>query len=51
MTDWIEAAANGFLESELKGVRRVPVAKALRAATTHRYDFLRTYVSDLGKVV
>src|SRR5881392_1773099 len=30
-TDWIEATANGFLEHKLKGVRRVPVSKALRA--------------------
>jgi phosphoglucomutase len=27
------------------------VSKALRAATTHRYDFLRAYVSDLGQVI
>ncbi len=51
VTSWIEAAANGFLESKLDGVRRVPVAKALRVATTHRYDFLRAYVSDLVHVL
>ncbi len=51
VTAWIETAANGFLERKLKGVRRVPMPKALRAATTHRYDFLRAYVSDLGDVI
>jgi phosphoglucomutase len=51
VTGWIETAANGLLEHNLKGVKRMPLAKALRAATTHRYDFLRNYVSDLGKVV
>ena len=51
VTAWIAATANGFLEHKLKGVRRVPVSKALRAATTHRHDFLRAYVSDLGQVV
>ena len=51
VTAWIETAANELLERKLKGVRRVPCRKALRAATTHRYDFLRAYVSDLGHVI
>ena len=51
VTAWIEATANGFLEHKLKGVRRVPVSRALRATTTHRHDFLRTYVSDLVNVI
>ena len=51
VTAWIEAAANGFLEHKLKGVRRVPLSKALRATTTHRHDFLRSYVGDLGHVI
>jgi phosphoglucomutase len=51
ITGWIEAKANKFLESGLKGVRRIPLEKALRAATTHRYDFLNTYIADLAKVV
>jgi phosphoglucomutase len=50
-TGWIEAAANRFLEHKLKGVKRVPLTKALRAKTTHRYDFLRAYVNELGKVI
>src|SRR5674476_121597 len=51
VTAWIEATANGFLKRKLKGVRRVPLSKALRVPTTHRYDFLRAYVSDLGQVI
>ncbi len=51
VTAWIGAAANALLEAGLAGVRRVPLGKALRAATTHRYDFLRSYVGDLGKVI
>ncbi len=51
VTAWIGAAANALLEAKLDGVRRVPLAKALRAATTHRHDFLRSYVGDLGKVI
>jgi phosphoglucomutase len=50
-TGWIEATANRLLERKLRGVQRIPLAKALHAKTTHRHDFLRTYVSELGKVV
>ena len=51
VTDAIQAAANGFLESALQGVRRVPHAQALRAATTHHHDFLGNYVDDLDHVI
>lgn len=50
-TSWIEEAANAFLESDLKGVRRVPLAQALGADTTHRHDFRDRYVRDLGNVI
>ncbi|OIQ95837.1 phosphoglucomutase [mine drainage metagenome] len=51
VTNWIEARANALLESGLKGVRRISYDKALRAATTHRHDYLNAYVSDLGSVL
>ncbi|MHB8752845.1 MAG: phosphoglucomutase (alpha-D-glucose-1,6-bisphosphate-dependent) [Aggregatilineales bacterium] len=51
ITNWIEAKANGFLESGLKGVKRISLQKALRASTTHRYDFLNTYIDELAHVV
>jgi phosphoglucomutase len=51
VTGWIEAAANGLLEHALDGIRRVPHAQALREATTHRHDYLGTYVADLGNVI
>jgi phosphoglucomutase len=51
VTDWIEAKANEFLENGLRGVKRIPFEKALRASTTHRHDYLDTYVSDLGNVI
>ena len=50
-TDAIQKAANGFLECALHGVRRVSHARALRAATTHRHDFLDNYVDDLDHVI
>jgi phosphoglucomutase len=51
VTRWIEAEANELLKRGLQGVKRVPVEQALRAATTHRHDYLNTYVSDLGGVI
>ena len=51
VTGWIEASANEFLENGLKGVKRIPLKRALHAATTHRYDYLDAYVSDLGTVL
>jgi phosphoglucomutase len=51
ITDWIEAAANRYLEAELRGIKRISYAKALHAATTHRHDYLAAYVADLGSVI
>jgi phosphoglucomutase len=51
ITDWIEAAANRYLEAGLRGVRRLSYAVALHAATTHRHDYLHAYVADLGSVI
>ena len=51
VTGWIEAASNDFLRAGLAGVKRVSFEKALRASTTHRYDYLNTYVSDLENVL
>jgi phosphoglucomutase len=51
VTGWIEARANSLLESRLHGVQRMPLEKALRAATTHRHDYLNAYIGDLGQVI
>lgn len=51
VTDWIQAIANQYLEHRLAGVQRIAHAQALRAATTHRHDYLDTYVRDLGNVI
>jgi len=32
-------------------VRQISYAQALRAATTHRHDYVTTYVNDLGNVI
>jgi phosphoglucomutase len=51
VTDWIQVTANQFLESTLQGIKRIPFEQALRASTTHRHDFLGSYVSDLANVI
>ena len=51
VTGWIEAKANALLEARLKGVKRISYAQALRAATTHRHDYLTAYVNDLGNII
>ena len=51
ITGAVQAAANGFLEHRLQGVQRIPHARALQAATTHRHNYLADYVADLGNAI
>ena len=51
ITNRIEAKANEFLESGLKGVKRISFQKALKASTTHRFDYLNTYIDELTRVL
>ncbi|KTC25127.1 phosphoglucomutase [Pseudomonas putida] len=51
VTKWIEAKANELLADGLKGVQRMAHAQALKASTTHRHDYLGSYVSDLVNVI
>ncbi len=50
-TGWVADRANALLRADLQGVRRVPLTRALAAATTSRYDFMTTYVADLPTVL
>ena len=47
----IENRANEILGSGLKDVKRVPYEMALRADTTHKYDYLTPYVEDLKNII
>ena len=51
ITSWIAERANELLGSSLRDVKRVPLARALAAETTDRYDFLDTYVGDLPSIL
>ena len=51
VTSSIENTANALLADALRGVRRMPHARALRASTTHVYDYIAPYTDDLGTVI
>ncbi|HEX4143214.1 MAG TPA: phosphoglucomutase (alpha-D-glucose-1,6-bisphosphate-dependent) [Pirellulales bacterium] len=51
VTKWVEDRANELLRAGNAGVKRVPPARAINAATTHQEDFLLPYVDDLKNVV
>jgi phosphoglucomutase len=51
ITSAIERAANGFLEDDLKGIKRIPYDRARQSACVHRHDFIGPYVADLADVV
>jgi phosphoglucomutase len=51
VTKWVENRANDLLRAGNVGVKRVPLSRALRAATTHQEDFILPYVHDLKNVI
>jgi phosphoglucomutase len=50
-TKIIEDRANAILLNGLKEVKRIPFEKAQKADTTHEYDYITPYVSDLKNVI
>jgi phosphoglucomutase len=51
VTGWVQDRANELLRTRNTGVKRVPFATALKAASTHQQDLLLPYVHDLRNVV
>ena len=51
VTGKIQNRANAILADGLRPVQRIPYARALTAATTQRFDYVSSYVNDLGAVV
>ncbi len=47
----IQDRANEILADGLRAVERVPLARALRADTTHEHDYITPYVEDLAHVL
>jgi phosphoglucomutase len=51
VTRWVQDRANDLLRSGNVAVKRVAIAKAMQAATTHQEDFVLPYVRDLKNIV
>ena len=51
VTAWVQRRANDLLRSGLDGVKRLPLAQALAASTTHEEDLVQPYVRDLASVI
>jgi phosphoglucomutase len=51
VTKWIQDRANVLLRNGSKEVKRMPLARAMKAGTTHQEDFVLPYVNDLRNVV
>lgn len=47
----IETRANGILDNDLNGVKRISYEAALKAETTREYDYIAPYVADLENVL
>src|SRR5215510_3733414 len=50
VTQWVERRANELL-GDPAGIKRVPLATAMKAETTHQEDFVLPYVEDLKTVI
>jgi phosphoglucomutase len=51
VTSAIQNRANALLAGGNAEVKRMPFAQAVRAGTTHEFDYIRPYVNDLANVV
>jgi phosphoglucomutase len=51
ITGWIQKTANDLLGETERSVKRIPLARARGASTSHAYDYIDSYVNDLGAVV
>jgi phosphoglucomutase len=51
ITDWVQNQANQILQNGIKSVPRIPFARALKAPTTHHYDFINPYLRDLTHII
>ena len=50
-TKAVQDRANEIMRNDMKDIKRLPFEKALKAGTTHFYDYVTPYVSDLKHVV
>ncbi|MFO8090859.1 MAG: phosphoglucomutase (alpha-D-glucose-1,6-bisphosphate-dependent) [Desulfatiglandaceae bacterium] len=51
VTGWIAERANTLMKNGNRDVARISLDRALKSETTREYDFVTSYVKDLGAVV
>lgn len=51
ITNEIQNTANRYLKTDLKGIRRIPLYKALAKSNTQTHDYVQPYTNDLENVV
>jgi phosphoglucomutase len=51
VTGWIAERANNLMKPGNPGIGRMPPDRALKTETTHEYDYVAPYVSDLDQVL
>jgi len=51
VTQWVADLANKFLKNANKEIKRIPYERAIKASTTHQYDFIMPYVKDLENII
>ncbi len=51
ITNWIENQANAFMQDNMQTVKRITLDQALKASTTHTYNYSERYIDDLVNVI
>jgi phosphoglucomutase len=51
VTKWVENRANSLLREQNAGVKRVPLATAMKSERTRQEDFVLPYVRDLRNII
>jgi len=51
ITKWIQNRANALMAERNRDVQRIAYESALKASTTHTFDFISPYVNDLETIV
>jgi phosphoglucomutase len=51
VTKWVEDRANELLREQNAGVKRVPLATAMKSGSTRQEDFVLPYVRDLRNII
>ncbi|HEY9660405.1 MAG TPA: phosphoglucomutase (alpha-D-glucose-1,6-bisphosphate-dependent) [Allocoleopsis sp.] len=51
ITKWVQERANALMANGNRDVQRISYESALRASTTHIFDFITPYVTDLENII